>query len=366
MFNQNINNCKYFDNNVSFVAYIDNKIVGFLLGKVYDNNPLILTSWDYKIRFKDNQQSLWENNVRYLIEKGIQVQPIVCLTNLLIENLKPEDIFLYFKRFNIKRFNFERITNTGNALVNNLRPTNENLQNWLLDAYKIYEKQKMVDMLIEIVDSRAPLSSRNPELVNINIKDITFSESKLNVIGKGNKERTIYLNKACMNAIKDYIENSRPKEGIKYDSKDALFLSKRRERISNRTVQYIVKRELQKAGLDTTKYSVHKLRHTAATLMYQYGNIDIRALQELLGHSDVCTTQLYTHISKKRLKDIYFSIKSDKIVTNVPIIKIYTGIFIFPKPCNIAFIVGFALPIKYSVSGFCFPLKYTNPVSFRV
>ena len=144
---------------------------------------------------------------------------------------------------------------------------------------------------------------RLSELVNINIKDITFSECKLNVIGKGNKERTIYLNKACMNAIKDYIENSRPKEGIKYDSKDALFLSKRRERISNRTVQYIVKKELQKAGLDTTKYSVHKLRHTAATLMYQYGNIDIRALQELLGHKSISTTEIYTHVDNSQVRN---------------------------------------------------------------
>ena len=144
---------------------------------------------------------------------------------------------------------------------------------------------------------------RLSELVNINIKDITFSECKLNVIGKGNKERTIYLNKACMNAITDYIENNRPKEGIKYDSKDALFLSKRRERISNRTVQYIVKKELQKAGLDTTKYSVHKLRHTAATLMYQYGNIDIRALQELLGHKSISTTEIYTHVDNSQVRN---------------------------------------------------------------
>lgn len=144
---------------------------------------------------------------------------------------------------------------------------------------------------------------RLSELVGINIKDITFSECKLNVIGKGNKERTIYLNKACMNAIKDYLDNSRPKEGIKYDSKDALFLSKRRERISNRTVQYIVKKELQKAGLDTTKYSVHKLRHTAATLMYQYGNIDIRALQELLGHKSISTTEIYTHVDNSQVRN---------------------------------------------------------------
>lgn len=143
---------------------------------------------------------------------------------------------------------------------------------------------------------------RLSELVGINIKDITFSECKLNVIGKGNKERTIYLNKACMNAIKDYLDNSRPREGIKYDSKDALFLSKRRERISNRTVQHIVKKELQKAGLDTQKYSVHKLRHTAATLMYQYGNTDIRALQELLGHKSISTTEIYTHVDNSQVR----------------------------------------------------------------
>lgn len=144
---------------------------------------------------------------------------------------------------------------------------------------------------------------RLSELVGINIKDITFSECKLNVIGKGNKERTIYLNKACMNAIEEYLKNARPKEGIHYNSKDALFLSKRRERISNRTVQYIVKKELQKAGLDTTKYSVHKLRHTAATLMYQYGNTDIRALQELLGHKSISTTEIYTHVDNSQVRN---------------------------------------------------------------
>lgn len=143
---------------------------------------------------------------------------------------------------------------------------------------------------------------RLSELVGINIKDITFSECKLNVIGKGNKERTIYLNKSCMNAINDYIENSRPKEGVKSTSKDALFLSERMERISNRTVQYVVKKELMKAGLDSNKYSVHKLRHTAATLMYQYGGVDIRALQELLGHESISTTEIYTHVENSQVR----------------------------------------------------------------
>ena len=143
---------------------------------------------------------------------------------------------------------------------------------------------------------------RLSELVNINIKDIKFDDCKMTVIGKGNKERTIYLNNACMRAIAEYLE-VRPKEGIKYDSKDALFLSERRERISNRTVQYIIKNELRKAGLDTNKYSVHKLRHTAATLMYQYGNVDIRALQELLGHASISTTEIYTHVENEQVRN---------------------------------------------------------------
>lgn len=146
---------------------------------------------------------------------------------------------------------------------------------------------------------------RLSELTGINLKDIDFNNNTLNVIGKGNKERTIYLNKSCLTAIKNYIE-VRPKEGIKNDAKasnKALFLSKRKERISNRMVQYIVERELLKAGLDTSKFSTHKLRHTAATLMYQYGQVDIRALQELLGHKSISTTEIYTHVSNEQVRD---------------------------------------------------------------
>ena len=143
---------------------------------------------------------------------------------------------------------------------------------------------------------------RLSELVSINIKDIKFDDCKMTVIGKGNKERTIYLNKACINAIKQYLA-VRPKEAINFKSKDALFLSERRERISNRTVQYIVEKELKKAGLDTTKYSTHKLRHTAATLMYQYGEVDIRALQELLGHASISTTEIYTHVANDQVRE---------------------------------------------------------------
>ncbi|MCI8384059.1 MAG: tyrosine recombinase XerC [Clostridia bacterium] len=146
---------------------------------------------------------------------------------------------------------------------------------------------------------------RLSELVSINIQDIDFEDCKLNVIGKGNKERTIYLNKACIKAISEYL-SVRPKQGIKHDKKyseKALFLSERRARISNRTVESIVSKQLQCAGLDTKKYSVHKLRHTAATLMYQYGQVDIRALQELLGHESISTTEIYTHVSNEQVRN---------------------------------------------------------------
>ena len=145
---------------------------------------------------------------------------------------------------------------------------------------------------------------RLSELVGINIADIKFDDQKMTVIGKGNKERSIYLNKSCINAIKSYL-NVRPKEGVKKDSKNsdkALFLSSYRQRISKRTVENVVSRELQNAGLDTTKYSTHKLRHTAATLMYKYGNVDIRALQELLGHQSISTTEIYTHVDNEQVR----------------------------------------------------------------
>lgn len=147
---------------------------------------------------------------------------------------------------------------------------------------------------------------RLSELVGININDIDFSECKMTVIGKGNKERTVYLNKSCMIALNDYLSSRPPSNMIKHDSKNsekALFLSEQKQRISNRTVQNIISKELKQAGLDTKNLSVHKLRHTAATLMYQYGNVDIRALQELLGHQSISTTEIYTHVNNEQVRN---------------------------------------------------------------
>lgn len=140
---------------------------------------------------------------------------------------------------------------------------------------------------------------RLSELVGINISDIR--EDTLTVLGKGAKERTIYLNQACLDAIASYLK-VRPaceeSSGVK-----PLFVSKRKKRISPKTVQYTVKKYIKYANLDPTKYSTHKLRHTAATLMYTMGDVDIRSLQEILGHESVATTEIYTHVNNNRLKD---------------------------------------------------------------
>lgn len=138
---------------------------------------------------------------------------------------------------------------------------------------------------------------RLSELSSID-KDKIRDNDTLTVIGKGNKERTIFLNQACIDVIKDYL-TVRPTA----DDDKALFVSKRKHRMSNRAIQHMIERYLEKAGLDTSIYSTHKLRHTAATLMYKYGNVDIRALQEILGHESVSTTQIYTHIDDERLRN---------------------------------------------------------------
>ncbi len=139
---------------------------------------------------------------------------------------------------------------------------------------------------------------RVSELCGISLTDIDPELRSLRVLGKGNKERMIYLNEACASALHDYLlvraQNLKDNKNEK-----ALFLSThgRDQRISVKTVQFIVNKYLTAAGLEARHYSVHKLRHTAATLMYQSGKVDIRVLKDILGHEQLNTTQIYTHVS---------------------------------------------------------------------
>lgn len=138
---------------------------------------------------------------------------------------------------------------------------------------------------------------RVSELVGLNLTD--FQGDTVRVLGKGNKERTVYLNEACKLALENYL----PKRLTPHErDKNALFISRNHNRINVQTVKWLVKKHLEQAGLDTQKYSAHKLRHTAATLMYQNG-VDIRTLQNILGHTSVNTTMIYTHIEDSSLRE---------------------------------------------------------------
>ncbi len=141
---------------------------------------------------------------------------------------------------------------------------------------------------------------RLAELVAMDYTDIR-SDNTAQIIGKGNKKRIIYLNDACISAFHAYMK-VRPVEGVRAADKYALFLSSRNRRISREMVQKMVYKYLEKIGLDAQGYSVHKLRHTAATLMYQHGDVDIRVLKDVLGHENLSTTEIYTHLDSSQIE----------------------------------------------------------------
>lgn len=139
------------------------------------------------------------------------------------------------------------------------------------------------------------------ELVGIDLSDIDRNLDHIRVVGKGNKERLIYLNDACRQVLYEYLRDVRGTEKYANIQTNALFLSNRDKRISDKTVQAMVYKYLDMSGLNAKHYSVHKLRHTAATLMYQSGNVDIRVLKDILGHEQLSTTQIYTHVNDKNM-----------------------------------------------------------------
>ena len=138
---------------------------------------------------------------------------------------------------------------------------------------------------------------RISELIGLNIRDVQGDQ--LRVLGKGNKERVVFLNDACQTAIANWLEVRSTRGSA---DPNALFISSQsRKRISKSAVEKLVKKHLTAAGLDSTQYSPHKLRHTAATLMLQNG-VDVRTLQEVLGHDNLNTTQIYTHVDNENLR----------------------------------------------------------------
>jgi len=182
---------------------------------------------------------------------------------------------------------------------------------------KYLSEQESIDLLRAVADDKNSRSRtrdycmitlflncgmRLSELVGINLSDIASDLTSLRVVGKGNKERIVYLNDACRAAITDYLV-SRSKETTAVKDKNALFISNRGTRISNQMVQKTVEKYLKLAGLGNRSLSTHKLRHTAATLMYQKGGVSVLTLKEILGHEQLSTTQIYTHVSSKEVME---------------------------------------------------------------
>lgn len=157
---------------------------------------------------------------------------------------------------------------------------------------------------------------RLSELVGINLSDIDSDFNRFTVRGKGNKTRVLFFNDICKDALRQYLEvrsRSTIARGRRVKDTDALFLSRNGVRMSNKTVQYMLDKQLKLCGLDKKGYSAHKLRHTAATLMYSESGIDVMMLKEILGHSQLSTTQIYTHVKsdavKKALEKSPFNVK---------------------------------------------------------
>ena len=177
-------------------------------------------------------------------------------------------------------------------------------------------KPKYLDLdssrrLVEQMDSTDPFYKRDfcilmlflncgmrlSELVGLNINDLNFEDRTIRLLGKGNKERIIHMNEGCSAALTEYLLERPQTEG-----ENALFLSKRKTRITNRRVEQIVENAIDRIGLGGRGLSTHKLRHTAATLMYQYGNVDPMVLKEILGHASVATTEIYTHLTNDNVR----------------------------------------------------------------
>lgn len=183
-----------------------------------------------------------------------------------------------------------------------------------LPKYLSLENAKKIQNIFNVSNCNYPIRNntiislflstgmRLSELININIIDIDFKNSSITVKGKGNKERTVYLNKLCKNNLLNYI-NYRKRKTNKLDITSPLFINNKGERLGTDGIEYICKKAYKLAGLEEYGYNIHTLRHTAATLIYRYVSQDILILKEFLGHKYIKSTEIYTHVYSKQLVD---------------------------------------------------------------
>ncbi len=294
------------------------------------NNTVNAYYYDLRLFYKFVK---YKNNSSFKLEQIDELQ-INDVPFEQIKKIRLTDLYEYMNYVNRYRSNsssararkvsslktyFKYLTNKAELI--DIDPTVE------LDAPKISKRMPRyldLDSSIKLLDAAQTLNERDfciltlllncglrvSELVSINLTDI--SESNLRVIGKGDKERQVFLNQSCIDAINNYL-SVRPK--AKHGSENALFLNHHDARLGVRGIQLIVKKYLMLAGLDYNSYTTHKLRHTAATLMYKHGNVDVLTLQKILGHTNLSTTQIYTHTDDKQIEN---AIKSNPLAQYSP------------------------------------------------
>lgn len=143
---------------------------------------------------------------------------------------------------------------------------------------------------------------RASEIVGLDLEHVNFASGLIKCLGKGSKERLVPLGQPASQALKNYLANSRPKF-LRRPEEKALFLSQRGHRLTRQSLWDIVKDCFKKSGL-SKKASVHTLRHCFATHLLE-GGADLRSVQEMLGHANISTTQIYTHVSREHLRQVY-------------------------------------------------------------
>ena len=176
----------------------------------------------------------------------------------------------------------------------------------LLEAVNADKESKTRQRDYSIISLFLNTGMRLSELCGLNLESFDREITYVKVLGKGSKERIIYLNTAAKDAVISYLRIRLDPRFI-HTSEHAFFLSGRQTRISPKTVQWMVGKYLDLAGLGSKGYSVHKLRHTAATLMYQSGKVDVRVLKDILGHEQLNTTQIYTHLVNRNMEEAMFN-----------------------------------------------------------
>ncbi len=266
---------------------------------------------------------------KFIIEyKNIKIKPNKVDLEF-IKNISLSDIYAYMNFIKVNRLNNastrSRKTASLKTFYNYLTKVKIIDQNITLQLETpkipkrnpIYLNLQESKQLIDNIDFNQKFSSRDycmitlflncalrlSELCSINIKNIDLDNNTLNIIGKGDKERIIYLNNTVIESIKKYLKD-RSSYKINQKDTDALFISSHGNRISNRAVQLIIKKYSKIFDKNITP---HKLRHTSATLMFKHGKIDIRTLQKVLGHENISTTQIYTHVDDESIKNAFNS-----------------------------------------------------------